>query len=120
MKRLTVFCIIIILLAATICLCQITNDPAHFSGQWYSSDDQTAYLFQDGLIYSQKYSIPLSDTVSISGAYTYSKNSIFLFLEGIEGLETERELYLVQKGDGSFLCENKDGSGKVYLIRYNK
>ncbi len=120
MKRLAFFFIVVILLAIVVGLCQPTNSPECFSGLWYSSDDQTAYVFQEGLIYSDEHVISLSDTDSISGAYTYCQNSIFLFVKGIEGLETEKELYLVQKGEGSFLCEHNDGSGKAYLIRYNQ
>ena len=107
----------IVLLMIIIGLHQPVMDPQDYTGQWYSADDQSIYLFQNGLICSSRHAVPLSDTESISGAYSYCKNSILLFAEGIEGLETEKELYLVHNEDGSFLCENKDGTGEIYFIR---
>lgn len=120
MNRTSFFCIILCLGIVIAFWGQTAIDPEDFSGQWYSSGDQNAYLFREGLIYNSKHTVKLSDSEFISGAYSYCKDSIFLFAEGIEGLETEKELYLVHKGDGSFLCENKDGSGTIYFIRYNK
>ena len=108
----------IVLLMIIIGLHQPVMDPQDYTGQWYSADDQSIYLFQNGLICSSRHAVPLSDTESISGAYSYCKNSILLFAEGIEGLETEKELYLVHNEDGSFLCENKDGTGEIYFIRH--
>lgn len=119
MKREAVFGIVIFLLIIMAGLCQTAIDPEDFTGKWYSSDDQSVYLFQEGLIYCQKNAVALSDTVSISGAYSFSRNSVLLFAEGVEGLEKEKELYLVSSGDGCFLCDNKDGSGRIYFIRYN-
>jgi len=120
MKRLTFFCTMLMLISIVVGLCLTAIDPADFSGEWYSSKDQSVYQFHDGLIYCDKHAIMLSDTEYISGAYTYSRNSIFLFAVGIEGLETGRELFLVQSEDSSLLCEKKDGSGTVYFIRDHK
>ena len=108
---------IVTLLILIIGLNQPVMAPQNYSGQWYSADDQTIYSFQEGLIYRSKYTVALSDTDSISGAYSYCKDSIVLFAQGIDGLETEKEIYLVQNKDGSFLCENPDGTGKTYFIR---
>lgn len=119
MKRLAIFGIIVIFCILIAGFCQTAMDPEAFAGQWYSSSDQSIYLFQEGLIYSPQNAIAISDTDSISGAYSYCGKSVFLFASGIKGLETEKELYLIHKGDGSFLCENKDGSGKIYFIRYH-
>lgn len=101
-------------------LCQPVVDPQNYTGLWYSADDQTVYLFQNGLIYCTKHAVPISDTDFVSGAYFYYKNSVLLFANGVEGLEAEKEVYWVQNDDGSFLCENKDGSGEIYFIRYHK
>lgn len=117
MKQATAFSIVLLLLIIVV-LSQTAIDPEDFTGQWYSSNDQSVYLFQDGLIYCSKHVIPLSDTDSISGSYTYCRNSIYLFANGIDGLETAKEVYLVQRDDGSFLCENQDGTGEIYFIRY--
>ena len=120
MKRFTAICIAVFVLAIFIMLGQTARDPAVFSGKWYSSVDQSVYVFEDGLIYCPKFKIALSKDDYISGAYTYGKDSIFLFVSGIEGLETERELYLIHKGDGSFLCDHEDGSGTIFFIRYHE
>lgn len=108
---------IVTLLILIIGLNQTVMAPESYSGQWYSADDQSIYSFHEGLIYCSKYTVALSDTDSISGAYSYCKDSIVLFAQGIDGLETEKEIYLVQNKDGSFLCENPDGTGKTYFIR---
>jgi hypothetical protein len=95
-------------------------DPDDFSGEWYSSQEQCIYHFSEGMIQCQKYPIPLSDNDYISGAYSFSKNSVFLFAEGIDGLESPREVFLVKNADECLLCENKDGSGRIYFIRDNR
>lgn len=120
MRRLATFGILLILILLVMTLSQPVMVPQDFAGRWYSSSDQCAYLFEEGLIYCPKYPIDLSDTEYISGAYTCCRDSIFLFVSGIDGLETEKELYLVRKDDGSFLCDHADGSGKVYFIRSNQ
>lgn len=120
MKRLVIICFLISISILITGLLQPAINPEDFSGRWYSAKDQGIYQFQEGLIYCDKHPVMLSDDAFISGAYSCSRNSIFLFARGIEGLETEKELYLVHKGEGSFLCEQKDGSGMIYFIRYNK
>ena len=99
---------------------QTVLDPEDFRGEWYSNDNQDVYIFQDGLIYCPGTEGLITDPASVSGAYTYSADSIFLFTTGVSGLETEQEIYLVQNKDGSFLCETKDGSGRIFFIRYRK
>ena len=95
-------------------------DPADFTGDWYSSREQCIYHFQDGLIYCPKYPVMVSGADSISGAYVFSGKSIFFFAEGIEGLETEREVYLIETKEESLLCEKADGSGQIYFVRDNR
>lgn len=113
MKRFIFLCIAIILLILICGFSQTALDPQDYSGKWYSSADQKVYLFQEGLIYGP------SKTTALCGAYSYSRNSIYLFVTGMEGLEQEKALFLVKNRDGSFLCESPDGSGKLYFIRYN-
>lgn len=117
MRRVAVSSFIILVCVIVAGLCQSAIDPDNFAGEWYSAMDQSVYLFQDGLLYCTKHPVPLSDNTYISGAYTYSKNTIFLFAAGIEGLEKERELHLIHNDDGSFLCESEDGTGQIYFIR---
>lgn len=119
MKRLAFFCILVSCLVLATGLCQTALDPNDFSGQWYSSENQNLYVFQEGLIHCPKHAVEISADESISGAYSCSRTSIFLFAKGIQGLEKEKELYLVHNGKGSFLCENQDGTGKIYFARYH-
>lgn len=120
MKRLALTCAILFLCILLGGLCRPVMDPEDFTGQWYSSGDQSVYLFQEGILYCSRHGIPLSGETSISGAYSFSGHSIYLFAKGIPGLEREKELFLVHKDGGSFLCEKKDGTGPVYFIRYEK
>ena len=120
MRRLVILLLVILLLIIIAGLSRTALDPEVFRGEWYSADDQNVYLFQEGLIYCSRSSDALTDADSISGAYTYSRDSIFLFVEGVPGLETEQEIYLVQNHDGRFLCENKDGTGMIYFIQCNE
>ena len=120
MRRSVVLLITVFLLIIIAGLNQHAMDPEAFSGEWYSNDNQDVYMFRDGLIYYPGSEGLITESVSVSGAYTYSADSIFLFAVGVSGLETEREIYLVQNRDGSFLCENEDGSGRIYFIRYRK
>ena len=117
MKHLAATCFLIILVLILLLFCQTALDPESFCGEWYSAEDQSGYLFQEGLVYRLKFGEEFSDTTPICGAYTYCRDSVFLFTEGVAGLEKETEIYLVRNRDGSFLCENKDGSGNIYFIR---
>lgn len=110
-----------VLLLGIFCLLGRTAvDPEDFSGEWYSSREQCIYLFQDGLIYCRKYPVPVSESDFISGAYSFSGKSLFLFAEGIEGLESAREVYLVENKEESLLCEHEDGTGQIFFVRDNK
>ena len=120
MRYLVILCVVIFICILTVGLCRTAVDPGEFTGKWYSAADQSVYLFQEGLIYCGRHAVAISETETLSGAYSFGKDSIFLFATGIPGLEKERELYLVNRGEESSLCENRDGSGKVYFIRYKE
>ena len=117
MRRRAVVLIIICILFIIAGMSQTAWNPDSIRGAWYSSDDQQAYLFDEGLIFCDKYALDMN---SLCGAYSYCKHSVFLFVTGMDGLETEKEIYYIKNRDGSFLCENKDGSGKIYFIRYDE
>ncbi len=110
----------VVLLAIFFALNHTAIDPEDFTGDWYSSREQCIYHFQDGLIYCPKYPILISEEDSVSGAYVFSGKSIFLFAAGIEGLETEREVYLIETSEESLLCEKSDGTGQIYFVRDNR
>lgn len=120
MRRVAVSCFVILTCMIVIGLCQTAVDPEDFAGEWYSAVDQSVYLFQDGIIYCEKHSVALPENTFISGAYTYSDNSIFLFTVGIDELEKEREIFLIHSNGESFLCENEDGTGEIYFIRNSR
>lgn len=116
MKRILCLSILVFLLSCAVFLSRTALDPDAYIGQWYSAEDQRSYFFSEGLIYFGNKPEAESDTAA--GAYVYCKKSIVLYAEGIDGLETEKELYLVRKDRVCFLCENPDGSGPLYFIRY--
>ena len=120
MRRLTIISIVILICILMAGLCRTAVNPGDFTGKWYSPADQSVYLFQEGLIFCSRHSVPLSETQTISGAYSFGADSIFLFAEGIPGLEKERELYLITRGEERCLCESKDGVGMIYFSRYNE
>ena len=120
MRHAAVLGIIFIILIILAGLCMTAVDPEDFTGTWYSSKDQSLYLFQEGILYCAKNPIPLSESEHISGAYTFSQGSVFLFAKGIPGLEREKQLFLVRKDNCSFLCENPDGTGENFFIRYDQ
>lgn len=120
MKRLTGICLVLLYIGILMGLLKPAMDPTDFSGIWFSSENQSAYLFQEGLIIPSKQNTTLSDTDSICGAYVFCRDSVVLFVQDMEGLKTERELYLNQDGEVSFLSENSDGSGRIFFVRYKK
>ena len=120
MRRLVAASFVLLLILIAVGLNITAIDPDFFSGQWYYSADQRAYLFQEGLIISLKQDKSILQDDALLGAYIFSKDTIYLFVKDIAGLESEKKLYLLHNGDGSFLCENSDGSGEIYFIRYNK
>ena len=110
--------VIVILLIAF--LSQTAIDPDDFAGEWYSVNGQHIYRFEDGIIQCEQHAIELADGRSVSGAYTFSGKSIALFAMGIDGLDTVKELYLIENKEESLLCEHADGSGIIYFVRHNK
>lgn len=116
-KYAAVFCVVFFLLLLFAAGNRTAVDPEDFAGLWYSSFDQSPYLFQEGLITCSRYGVALSEEESICGAYAFCKGSVCLFARGIPGLEREKQLYLIHKDAGSFLCEHPDGRGTVYFIR---
>ena len=117
MKRWAVLCGALLLILFGVLLGRTAIDPADYTGEWYSYETQRLYCFQNGLIYSPKHGETVSDALPISGAYAFGRNRIFLFVEGISGLESEKQIYLVKHGSEHILCENKDGSGQIYFVR---
>ena len=51
MKRLIISLIIIMVLVISCLLNQTAWDPVYFSGEWYSLQDQSVYLFEEGILY---------------------------------------------------------------------
>lgn len=119
MKKLVVIMIILFAGIIVISFGRVAMDPADYTGEWYSANGQSAYLFQEGIICCQRNGGGLGDMSSFGGAYNISKDSILLFVIGVDGLETEKELYLVKNKGVSLLCDNKDGNGRIYFIRAN-
>ena len=109
----------IIVVVLLIVLWQPAVDPEDFTGEWYSASGQNIYLFQNGIIQCDQHSAWQADGSCFSGAYMFSGKSVTLFALGIEGLESVKELYLIENKEESLLCENEDGSGQIYFVRHN-
>lgn len=120
MKKWLLFGTAIITAAMIAFLGQPAVDPEDFTGEWYSVDGQNIYLFQDGIIQCKEHSVALADGSIISGAYTFSGKTAAVFAIGVDGLETVRELYLVEHKEETLLCENADGTGTIYFVRHNE
>lgn len=86
-----------------------------FMGEWYAYSDGKRYVFSEGII--QESDPNGKNEEMISGAYSVCRDSMLLFARGIEGLETERNVYLIHKSSGDLLCEHPDGTGIVYFTR---
>ena len=119
MRRWLLFGIAILTVIATAFLGQTAIDPGDYTGRWYSAGNQQIYHFEEGVIYCENHSVTLADDNAISGAYSFSRNKIALFALGVEGLESVKELFLVENKDESMLCEQEDGTGKIYFVRHN-
>lgn len=106
-----------LLLAAGLLLGRTAIPYETFTGEWYSSEEGIRYVFSQGIIMCEEFGIPLGENQTMSGAYCVSRDSMVLFARGVEGLETERDVYLVHGSRGDVLCEHPDGSGIVFFTR---
>lgn len=118
MKKWLFLGLAVMVTAMAVLLAQPAVDPEDFTGEWYSATGQHIYLFQNGIIHCEQHSAALPDGSTFSGAYAFSGKSIALFAMGVDGLETVKELYLVQNKEGSLLCDHADGSGTIYFVRH--
>jgi len=117
MKKLIGPIILLIIITVVFLLGQSATDPADYAGVWYTANGKDTYRFLDGIIFCRSHGVSLPDGSTISGAYTYSGKKIVLYANGVEGLETERDLYLVEHQQEVLLCDNPDGKGVIYFIR---
>lgn len=77
-----------------------------YSGLWYSAGGQQAYVFRDGLISKEG---ELEDGEAFLGAYCPADQKLLLFVLDIDGLEQERELYLIRQNGREALWDREDG-----------
>ena len=80
-----------------------------YSGLWYSAGEQQAYVFQDGLISMEGEPHGAEDGESFRGAYCPADQKLLLFVLDIDGLEQERELYLIKQNGKEALWDREDG-----------
>ena len=120
MKKWQLFGVAIITVAMIAFLGRSAIDPENFTGEWYSTKGQHIYRFQHGIILCDQHKVAVGDDSDISGAYSFSGKSIVLFAMGVEGLESVKELYLIETKEEALLCENADGTGTIYFVRHNK
>ena len=87
--------------------------PRRFTGEWYSVQTGTLFLFSEGFILQEQPG-PQNE---VTGAYIFSKNKILLFSMQVEGLENPTELRWIRKITGDFLCETRAGTEKILFSR---
>lgn len=87
--------------------------PEDFTGQWYLGDAHAKYLFEDGLISRETD----NGESGIAGAYIFCADKLLLYVTDVEGLEEERELYLVRRTSGDLLCGSKNSTEEVFFSR---
>ena len=109
--------VLITVMILAYCLSGTAIDPVNFTGEWYSADDASLYIFRDGISTCENHHIAFSDRAIISGAYSFCKDSAAVFAIGVDGLETVNQLYLVRNSSGDALCESRDGSGRIFFYR---
>ena len=89
--------------------------PERFTGFWYSSTDAKLYHFQDGII---EQILPCT-TPYIDGAYCFTRNTITLYVTGIDDINNVKTLYWVSETDGDTLCADPKAD-TVYFSRTQK
>ena len=113
-----------ILLAVLICLFCLLNgdivDSTDYTGTWYRSSDGAQYIFENGIIRCGDYGLPLEDDSEFSGAYSYGRDRIVLFVADRNGVGEVLELKRIPKWTGDILCEYRDGYQQVIFCRNHK
>lgn len=92
-------------------------EPEYFTGIWYSGQGNNVYSFEDGLIYSWDESAEDNKERKRCGAYIYCADSVYLFVQEMEGLEREQELYLIREKGADRLSTERNGMGITYFRR---
>lgn len=118
MKR-TVLWVVILMPLVIVGLNQKILDSSRFSGIWYTAEGEE-YLFHQGIISRNNISNFSDPDYQISGAYTFSRNSIALFLTEFEPLNSVQTLYWLPSEEGDTLCEDPFGRGSTYFFRKAK
>jgi len=98
-----------VVVCAGILLSAPVRKPGDFTGTWYSVLEDSCYFFGEGMI-------SCSDG-EFRGAYVFDREKVLVFVSDIQGLELEKELYLIHRRDGDYLCDNPNGDGQVYFRR---
>ena len=78
-----------------------------YSGLWYSAGERQVYVFHDGLISKEG---ELENGEAFLGAYCPAEQKLLLFVLGIDGLEQERELYLIRQNGREALWDREGGT----------
>ena len=113
MKRL-VFWISILALLTAVGLSSYVVQPEHFTGAWFGVDG-TAYQFQEGLIHRiDQNGFPQEH---FNGAYSFTGNSITLFVTRQEGASEIITLYWIGEKDGDTLRENTQKNSPLRFCR---
>lgn len=92
-------------------------DAGVFTGVWYYSEDGSSYVFEQGILRNAESCLTFSDGEVFSGAYSFSRDQITLFLIDAAGVCEVKDLHLVRSARGDMLCELEKSSEKVWFYR---
>ena len=118
MKRWSIWiCAGVLILACIIGFTRTAIEPSDFTGKWYYAEDMSAYLFHNGVIISEAHHIDMDEDEIFSGAYSFARNKIYLFLAEDNRVGELLELSLNHSSIGDTLCDSKTGTVIFYRER---
>ena len=93
MKRFLPLLLIVTILTGLL-LSREARVPGRFTGTWYEAGTGEAYLFEEGIIRKDD---------RFRGAYSFTRDTVTLFVSGVEELETVQKLRWKAGKEGDIL-----------------
>lgn len=112
MKR-PVIWILLFCLLLTLTMSRDALVPERFTGIWYSPDGTGTYQFREGIIRR----LHPESSSSLDGAYSFTADSITLFVTDVEELQSVTTLYRVKGADCDLLCTAPNNAETVVFTR---
>lgn len=92
-------------------------DPADFVGTWYRASDGARCQFENGIVQCPGQETMVLDDAVFSGAYSFAKDKIAIFVVDDHGVGEVTALNLIRRADGDMLCERSGGKNIVWFCR---